>query len=200
MAKKRLSKIRRRERRNRSRTKRKTRRKFGKRQRRARPRPKVPIWRRSSRRLTPRQRMLLEKSLRALSLVRREKLSLAEASKRVGLQPEIVISNTNAFCKKRGGWVAKKFDRIPRTMIIYEEGRKIPIEFVNSRTASLIGLYHNLVKEFLGTGKSSILLKLPRRRFKDIKGRIHILETDPRAILAIRAREPKPESFLIYRW
>jgi len=146
------------------------------------------------------ERRLREKSLEALSLVRREKLSLREAAKRVGLEPQTVIQNTNAFRKVHGRWRAKSFDRIPRTMIIYEKGRKIIVEIADSRTASLIGEYHNRVKQFLETGKSSFLRELPRKRFRDIKGKTHTLETNPKAIYRIKAREPTPEYFEIYKW
>jgi hypothetical protein len=84
-------------------------------------------------------------------------------------------------------------------MIIYERGRKIIVETASSKTASLIGEYHNRVKQFLDTGRSSFLREVPRKRFRDIKGRIHTLETNPNAVLVIKAREPTPEFFEIYR-
>ena len=160
----------------------------------------VPIWRRPSKQLTPEQRLIRAKSLEALSLVRREKLSLREAAKRVGLGSETVRVNTSAFRKVHGRWKAKPFDRIPRSMLIYERGRKVIVEVADSRIASLIGEYHNRVRQFLDTGKSSFLKELPRRRFKDIKGRTHRLETNPKAVFAIKEREPTPEFFEIYRW
>jgi hypothetical protein len=83
-------------------------------------------------------------------------------------------------------------------MIIYEKGRKRIVEITNSKTASLIGEYHNRVKQFLDTGKSSFLRELPKKRFKDMKRRTHTLETRPKAVLQIKIREPTPESFEIY--
>jgi hypothetical protein len=83
-------------------------------------------------------------------------------------------------------------------MIVYEQGRKKIVEVANSKTASLIGEYHNRVKQFLDTGKTSFLRELPRKRFKDKDGRIHVLETRPKTVLKIKARDPKPESFEIY--
>jgi hypothetical protein len=84
-------------------------------------------------------------------------------------------------------------------MIIYERGRKIIVEVADSRIASLIGEYHNRVKQFLDTGRSSFLREIPKKRFKDMKRRTHTLETRPKAILEIKAREPTPEFFEIYR-
>jgi hypothetical protein len=85
-------------------------------------------------------------------------------------------------------------------MVTYEKGRKRIVDIANSRTASLIGEYHNRVKQFLQTGKSTFLRELPRKRFKDTHGKTHTLETNPKAVLAIKAREPTPEFFIIYRW
>jgi hypothetical protein len=85
-------------------------------------------------------------------------------------------------------------------MIVYEKGRKVIVEVADSRIASLIGEYHNRVKQFLETGKTSFLRELPRKRFKDIKGRVHTLETDPKGVFAIKQREPTPEFFEIYCW
>ena len=158
----------------------------------------MSIWKKRSEKQTPEQRRIREKSLEALSLVRREKLSLRKASKRVGLAPETIRRNTNAFRKVRGRWKAKAFDRIPRTMLIYEKGRKVIVEITDSRIASLIGEYHNLIKEFLDTGNSSFLQKLPKKRFRDIHGKLHTLETDPKNCFRIKEREPKPEFFQIY--
>jgi len=84
-------------------------------------------------------------------------------------------------------------------MIIYERGRKIIVEVPSSKTASLIGEYHNQVKRFLETGKRSFLREIPKKQFKDMKRRTHTLETGSKAILEIKAREPTPEFFEIYR-
>jgi hypothetical protein len=85
-------------------------------------------------------------------------------------------------------------------MVTYEKGRKRIVDIANSKTASLIGEYHNRVKLFLDTGKNSFLRELPKKRFKDVKGIVHTLETDPKAVFAIKQREPTPEFFIIYRW
>jgi len=83
-------------------------------------------------------------------------------------------------------------------MVVYEKGRTIIVEIASSKTASLIGEYHNRVKQFLDTGKSSFLREIPKKRFKDSKRRAHTLETRPKVILEIKAREPTPEFFEIY--
>ena len=160
---------------------------------------RIPLPKRTSKQLTPRQRRTRVKSLEALSQVRREKLSLTEASHRLGIDPKTVRKNTRAFYKRQDRWRARVFDRIPRAMWIYEKGQKVPVEIANSRTASLIGQYHNLIKPFLDTGKSSVLWNLPRKRFRDMHGVLHELETRPKMLLRIKSREVKPEFFHIYK-
>ena len=87
---------------------------------------------------------------------------------------------------------------MPRNLIIYEKGRKVIVEVTDSRIASLIGEYHNRMKHFLETGRSRFLKELRRKRFKDSKGRTHTLETRPKVILEIKAREPTSEFRDIY--
>ncbi len=164
------------------------------------PKALVLIWRRTWTQLSPMQRQIRERSLEALSLVRRERLSLWKASREVGSNPETIRRNTNAFRKVGRRWRGKPFDRIARVMVVYEKGRKRTVEIENSRTASLIGEYHNRVKQFLDTGKSSFLREVSKERFKDITGQTHTLETRPKSVLAIKQREPTPEFFEIYRW
>ncbi|HKM78466.1 MAG TPA: hypothetical protein VJZ03_05275 [Candidatus Bathyarchaeia archaeon] len=160
--------------------------------------PKFSVWKRRYEKLTPQLRLLRKRSLEVVSLVRREKLSPRKAAKQVGLPLETVVANTNAFHKKRGRLTVKKFDRISRVMIIYEKGRKVPVEVASSQTASTISEYHNAVKQFLDTGKSSFLKEFRKTRFKDIKGHRHTLETNPRTIYRLAAQEPTPEFFQIY--
>jgi hypothetical protein len=127
------------------------------------------------------------------------KISLHKAAQEAGTKPTTVRRNTNAFRKIKNRWKAKPSDRITRTMLTYENGRTAIIEIPDSKIASQIGQYHNIVKEFLNTGKSSILKKLPKKKFRDIEGNIHTLETRPKAIFRIKSRETKPEFFQIYR-
>ncbi|MGO9644792.1 MAG: hypothetical protein ACLPY5_08610 [Candidatus Bathyarchaeia archaeon] len=161
------------------------------------PRRSVPIWERHYAKLTPEERLLRKRSLEAVSLVRREKLSPRKASKQVGLRLETVVANTNAFRRVHGRLVVKRFDRISRVMTIYEKGRKVPVE-VSSRTASTIGEYYNIIKQSLDTGKTSFLKEFRTRRFKDIKGHWHTLETNPRVIYRLATQEPTRETREIY--
>lgn len=153
---------------------------------------------RKGRRLTPEEKQIRQNALNALALVRRKKYSLLKASKTVGLPKKLVSTVTNAFRKVDNRWKPKQYDRIPRSMVIYEKGRKRIVEITDSRNASLIGKYHSRVKQFLETGDSSHLKTLRRKQFKDSKRRIHVLETRPEKIYDIKSREAEPEFFEIY--
>jgi hypothetical protein len=84
-------------------------------------------------------------------------------------------------------------------MKIYEEGRLEHVEVANSDIASDIGLYWNAIADLTETGKSTTLRRLSRQRFRDLKGQWHRLEKDPKVILKLEARKPKPEQFEIYK-
>jgi len=84
-------------------------------------------------------------------------------------------------------------------MKIYEKGKLIHVEIANSDVASDIGRYWNAIGKLTETGKSKALRSLHRQRFKDINGRIHTLEKDPRIILELENRKPMRESFTIYK-
>jgi hypothetical protein len=84
-------------------------------------------------------------------------------------------------------------------MKIYERGRLTHLEIANSEVASAIGRYWDAIADLTETGKTTSLRKLRRQRFRDIKGRIHRLEMNPKVILELETRKPKPEMFEIYK-
>ena len=84
-------------------------------------------------------------------------------------------------------------------MKIYEKGRLQFVEVHDSRNASLIGKYQSLIGQALEKGDPSILKRLRRRRFKDWRGRTHILETRFNKIYELKMREAKPEVYEIYQ-
>lgn len=158
------------------------------------------LWDRRDSQLRPKQRLEKAKALRALSLTRRRRLgSLTEAFKQQRLDPSQALNKTTAVMTKHGQLVPKARDRIPRTMKIYERGRLTHLEIANSEVASAIGRYWDAIADLTETGKTTSLRKLRRQRFRDIKGRIHRLEMNPKVILELETRKPKPEMFEIYK-
>jgi len=108
------------------------------------------------------------------------------------------LNNTNAFRKTQRRWSAKRFDKIPRVMKINEKGREVSIQINDSRTAALIGQYHNAVKKFLNTGDKKTLRRFRKKKIRDIDGNLHSLETNPNSLIEINERIEEPEFYQVY--
>ena len=159
----------------------------------------VPLHKRSWSKLTPRQKLLREKSLSALNELRNSKTkTLQQVARENDVSANTVLRHTNGFKKVNGRLVAKKWDRIPRVMRINTDGKEKSTEVIDSRTASVVGRYHNAVKQFLNTGDKKKLQKFRNRKVKDSKGKLHRLETDPQKIIQINERIEEPEFYEVY--
>ncbi len=159
---------------------------------------KTPFYKRRWNVLTPKQKFLRKISLDVLSQSRQSKKSLSKLAKENGISLKAVLHNTNAFRKLNGRWVAKRFDKIPRVMVINEKGKEVSIELDDSRRAALVAKYHNAVKQFLSTGNNSKLEKFQNKRIKDIDGKWHSFETDTEKILEINEKIEEPEFYEVY--
>ncbi|MDH3764917.1 MAG: hypothetical protein OER82_03810 [Nitrosopumilus sp.] len=160
---------------------------------------KTSIYKRSWRKLTPRQKSIRTKSLSALSILRKSKSGSARTvANQHDLELSTVIRHTNGFKKINGRLVVKQWDVVPRVMLINENGQEKSIEIKNSKTAGVIGRYHNVVKHFLNTGDKSKLNKFRNKKVKDYSGKIHRLETNPDEIIKINQRIEEPEFFEVY--
>lgn len=124
--------------------------------------------------------------------------SLTKIAHERRISPNTVVRHTNAFRKVKGRWIAKKDDRIPRSMLIYENGRESSIEVTSSQTSSLIGEYHNAVKQYLNTGDIGSLKRFERKKIKDALGKSHKFETSIEAITKINEAIEEPEFYEIY--
>jgi len=159
---------------------------------------KRPLYKRRWSNLSPQQKLLRERSLAVLSEARKSRKSLSKLATQHFIFPKTVLNHTNAFRKKGRRWTAKKFDRIPRVMKINEKGREASIEINDSRTASLIGRYHNAVKQFLNTGDRKKLRKFKNKKIKDAEGKHHLLETNPDSLIQINEAIEEPEFYQVY--
>jgi len=157
-----------------------------------------PIWDRRDEDLNPKQRAKKASFLAAQSIARRDRVNLIDAIGDRGLDLAEVLRSTSSVKIVHGKIMPKKRDRIPRSLKFYEKGRLRHAEIANSDVASDIGKYWNAIGKLTETGKSQALRSLRRHRFKDINGRIHTFEKEPKIILKLEARKPKPESFTIY--
>ena len=161
-------------------------------------RAKIPLYRKRWKNLSPKQKLLREKSLSVLSEARKSKQSFSKLAKKHDVSPKTVLNNTNAFRKRRRRWNAKRFDKIPRVMKINENGKEVSIQINDSRTAALIGQYHNAVKKFLNTGDKKSLKKFKNKKIKDIDGNFHSFETNLDSLIEINEKIEEPEFYELY--
>jgi len=159
---------------------------------------KIPLYRKRWVNLSPKQKLLREKSLSVLSDARKSNQSLSKLSKKQDISRKTVLNNTNAFRKRRRRWNAKRFDKIPRVMKINENGKEISIQINDSRNAALIARYHNSIKQFLNTGNKKVLRRFRKKKIKDIDGNAHSFETNPESIIEINQRIEEPEFYEVY--
>ncbi len=159
---------------------------------------KIPLYRKRWSNLSSRQKLFREKSLSVLSEARKSNQSLSKLAKKHDVSSRTVLNNTNAFRKRQRRWSAKRFDKVPRVMKINENGKEISIQINDSRTAALIGRYHNAVKKFLSTGDKKSLKKFRNKKIKDMDGNLHFFETNPAFIIEINERIEEPEFYEVY--
>lgn len=162
------------------------------------PKTKLPIHLVDPRGLRSNEKVIRRKSLSILNRIRR------------GENPKNVIDDSKIYEKnllkhlgnnikiKNNIIKVTKSDKIPRQMIISENGKEIPIIVKNSKDASKIGQYHNAKRQFLETGDSSSLKKFKKIKIKDTDGVLHKFETSPKKIIEIEDRKEEPEFFDIY--
>ena len=127
---------------------------------------KTPLHKRPWKKLTPRQKSFRTKSLSVLSTLRKSKL---DSARTVANQNDIalstVIRHTNGFKKVDNRLIVKQWDIVPRVMLINEDSKEKSVEVKNSKTAGVIGRYHNAVKHFLNTGDKSKLNKFRNKNW-----------------------------------
>lgn len=164
-------------------------------------RKKLRVWKLDGDILTPTEKDLRTRSLKAVSKLRRKKTpSLYTASRlaEIGLSSQTIIKNTNAFKKIRGRWEVKKFDLIPRKLAINENGREVYINLRDSRYATTVGKYHNAIKKFLESGDQTFLKPFKNKKIKDKSGVWHTLDTNPNNIYQIQEMREAEEFWQIY--
>ena len=159
----------------------------------------TPLFHRPWKKLSPRQKLLREKSLTVLSELRNTKnKTISQAANDNNITVKNVIKHTNGFKKINGKLIVKRWDRIKRVMRINTDGKEKSVEIKDSRTASVVGRYHNAVKQFLNTGDKTKLSKFRNKKVKDSKGKLHRLETNPGEIIKINQRIEEPEFYEVY--
>jgi hypothetical protein len=139
--------------------------------------------------LRPSAREARARALDALSLMRRDGLSLAKASRRAGTTPETVIRYAGEGLERRGKgrFSVKTGDRLFAHMpaLTTEGPRELDVRGYRQR--SLVGRHWNAISDYGRTGEVEQL-----KAFEGKNGRVagFQLETDPDAIDYWAPREP----------
>jgi len=159
----------------------------------------TPLHKRPWRKLSPRQKLLREKSLTVLSEMRNTKSkTLQQSANDNGVTVKNVIKHTNGFKKVNGKLVVKRWDRIQRVMKINTNGKEKSIIIQDSRAATVVGKFFNATKHFLNTGDKTKLSKFRNKKVKDSKGKLYRLETRPEEIIRINERIEEIEIWEVY--
>ena len=150
--------------------------------------------------LSPKQKKERVYAINVLNLIRNNK-SLEQALEELGIDKQTVLKHLGKYLFKKGKiWIAKKFDRIQRSMVIYENGELKSIVVTNSKDASIIGEYLNAVKQFLIFGDKEVLKPFENIVIKDADGKKHKLETNPNNIYLIEEQKEEEEFYEIYKF
>jgi hypothetical protein len=116
--------------------------------------------------------------------MRREGVSLKQASREVGTSPRTVVKwGGSAFKKQKSGkYSVKAKDNLLRLLQIPTSEGTVEIGVRGSKDASLLGEYWNAVHRYLQTGETSQLSRFRCQTIIDADGEEFQLITDPRIL------------------
>jgi hypothetical protein len=128
------------------------------------------------------------RALHALSLMRKERLSLTRAAKEALTIPRKVKKYVKSALRKKvsGRYEAKPSDRLARSLRFLAPDGQIGITVHSSRTASKIAEYWAAVDHYLRTGDTERLAKFRGKSVQVGKNKF-VFVTDPRTLNRIAA-------------
>lgn len=120
------------------------------------------------------------RAVHVIAKMRSEKMSLAKASREIGLDPRVVRARVGSALRKTksGRYVARPSDKLLRVLVIPGSEGQREVVVKDSAVASKIAEYSDAVQKFLRTGDSSKLKKFRRIKLLDEKGKRIKLVTD----------------------
>ncbi len=116
--------------------------------------------------LRPAAKAARDRALEALSLMRREGLSLTRAAAQAGTTPNTAWRYAGCALQRRldGRIVATEADRLYRQMRLITPEGVVNVGIRGSRTASRVGDYWNAVHQYLATGDDTALRPFAGKR------------------------------------
>jgi hypothetical protein len=120
------------------------------------------------------------RTLRAISKMRSDGLSMSKAAKEAGISPGTVRRLGGRAIKKEpnGRYSVARRDSLLRVMQVPTPGGSRDVALRNSRHASVLGQYWDAVQKYLRTGDSSGIEKFRSKQIKDANGQEVPLITD----------------------
>jgi len=117
----------------------------------------------------------------AISKMRREGVSLSQASREFKLDPRRVVRLAGPALRKRksGRYVATPTDRRLRVVTIVDEKGPLNVATRDSREAQVLSDWWRAVGEYLRTGNEDVLRNLRRKTVVDASGKRIRLLLDP---------------------
>lgn len=130
-----------------------------------------------------RQLQRLRAVLDAVSLKRRHpELSMTEAAKRSGTTLRTIRRYARSAIEMRSGRLdARRTDRIPRDLLMFDNKGQITIRVTNSRDATRVAKYNNAVRRFLLHGDDSQLKRFAGKKLS-VGGKRYPFVTDPASL------------------
>ena len=128
------------------------------------------------------------RALAALALMRRQRISLAEACRAEHIKSKtfLTIAGSAVTQDHPGGrYRATKGDSFRRDLKVPTTLGQITVPIKGSKTATQIAKYQNAVAEYLRTGKTSSLRPFRGKSVVDARGRKVELITDPATLSAL---------------
>lgn len=123
----------------------------------------------------------------ALQQLRKEK-SLSKAAKAAGISPERLRRHAvehHIITKSGHRWQIRS--DLPRNVLIFSNGRSLPITVGDFESASRAGTYMSAVGHFLNTNDRSALLPFAGQSVNDIGGKTYPFETRPNVLYRLSA-------------
>ncbi len=130
--------------------------------------------------LSSAERETRELALEALSYMRNDRASLADAARKAGTSSENVLRYAGAAITRdpQGRYVAAASDRLYRRMAMITKGRVIFVDVSDSTSATWISRHHNAVKRYIYRADDRGLGTFKGKGVRDTQGQIHPFETD----------------------
>jgi hypothetical protein len=118
----------------------------------------------------------------AFRVLRQEK-SLSAAARAAKISPERLrhFATERDIIERQGRrWIVRH--QLPRRMLLFSDGKAVPVVVGDFASASKVGRFMSAVSAFLRTNNPTGLREFEGASVADVSGKIHVFETRPNAL------------------